>query len=135
MNCCRNCHFLAKSHVGPGGAVPRLTWNDKERSNCHIADHYSAECARGVWSTGVDPNLSSRLAKIIALDRKDDCFYIEYRKGMLFQAAIELHRLRYDNRNLKKSYRYTQIGLWVAALSLLATLVLDFLKTSGLLGE
>ena len=47
VNCCKNCHFLAKNHVGPGGAVSRLTWNDKERSNCHIADHYSSECARG----------------------------------------------------------------------------------------
>ena len=52
----------------------------------------------------------TKLEKILDKNRKDDCFFIEYHGGMTFPTAIELHRARYENRHLKRSYRYTLYG-------------------------
>ena len=47
---------------------------------------------------------------------------------MSFPAALELHKIRNENRNLKRSYRYTQIGLWIAAISLLMNFLYSVFK-------
>ena len=72
--------------------------------------------------------MEESLNRILLENRKDNCFYIETHDGMSFEAASELHRLRNDNRQLKRSYRYTQIGLWVAAGSLLANFLMEIFK-------
>ena len=115
--CCRNCHFLAKTTAAPDRH--RFSWDKTEREKLEIPDHYTAECGKGIWSTGIDPQLKSKFSEILKDDRKDNCFFIEYHPGMSFSAAVELHRIKNDNRQLKKSYRYTQVGLWIAAISML----------------
>ena len=115
--CCRNCHFLTKSHVARDN-VYRGSWDGNEREQLFVPEPYTSECARGIWSTAIEPNLFFDLKDILLENRKDNCFFIEYHEGMSFQAAEELHRIRNDNRQLKKSYRYTQIGLWIAAVSM-----------------
>ena len=95
------------------------------------SDHYSAECAKGIWSTRIDPHLNSSLNDLLFQDRKDRCFFIEAHKGMSFEAASELHRLRNDNRQLKQSYRYTQIGLWIAATGVVASVIMRVLEKLG----
>ncbi len=121
-HCCKNCHFLAKVQIWRTGEERSFSWSEEERSNSRLShEELSAECYRGVWSTRIDPHL--KLKDILLKPRKDDCFFIETHKGMSFQAASELHRLRNDNRQLKRSYLYTQIALWIAALSLLANVV------------
>ena len=44
------------------------------------------------------------------------------------EGARALHKLRNDNAQLRKSYRYTQIALWIAAASLLANLIYNIVK-------
>ena len=127
-NCCKNCHFLAKTSIDRGGGTHQFSWGKEERDNYHSPDHHSAECAKGIWSTRIDPRLEESLNSILLENRKDNCFYIETHDGMSFEAASELHRLRNDNRQLKRSYRYTQIGLWIAAGSLLANLLMKLFK-------
>ena len=127
-NCCKNCHFLMKTSIDRGGGTHRFSWDKKERDNYHSPDHHSAECYKGIWSTRIDPRLEESLNSILLENRKDNCFYIETHDGMSFEAASELHRLRNDNRQLKRSYQYTQIGLWIAAGSLLANLLMKILK-------
>ena len=119
--CCRNCHFLAKTAAAPDRR--RFSWDKKEREELEIPDHYTAECGKGIWNTAIDPNLKSRLSEILSEDRKDNCFFIENHPGMSFSAAEELHRIRNDNRQLKKSYRFTQVGLLIAALGLIITAI------------
>lgn len=46
---------------------------------------------------------------------------------MLFDAASELQRVRSANRELKQSYRYTQIGLWLAAAGLIANAIISLI--------
>ena len=121
-HCCKNCHFLAKVQIWPNGEERSFPWDEKERSNFRLSHReLGAECYKGVWSTRIHPNLE--LKDILSKRRKDDCFFIETHEGMSFQAASELHRIRNDNRQLKRSYRYTQIGLWIAALALFANVV------------
>ena len=121
--CCRNCHFLSKYHVAHSGEVYRNTWETEERSALKVADHYAAECHKGIWSEGINPAIKNELKEILLKDRADNCFFIETHEGMSYQAADELFRLRRDNIQLRKSYKYTQIALWIAALSLVANLI------------
>jgi len=60
--CCRNCHFLAKSTraFNPKGSV--FSWTIKDRENGKLDDKdYTAECYRGVWDTGIEPSLNTKL--------------------------------------------------------------------------
>ena len=130
-NCCKNCHFLAQTHIDRDGRPHSSSWGKEERDNYHPLGHSSAECAKGIWSTRIDPHLEKSLNRILLENRKDDCFFIKTHDGMSFKAASELHRLRNGNRQLKRSYRYTQIGLWIAAVGLFANLVMEILKAFG----
>lgn len=113
---CRNCHFLSKYYVDRDG-VSRFTWTEAERENLQIDEHGTAECRRGIWSVGIDPSFKEKLVETIKMDRKESCFFIKQQQGMTFQAAMKLYRIQNDNRQLRKSYRYTQIGLWIAAIA------------------
>ena len=131
--CCKNCHFLAKDHIWPNGEVRSGSWSTEERENLRLAveEDHRARCYKNVWNTGIDPTLKDRLGEVLLKDRKDDCFFIEEHPGMSFQAAYELFRIRNDNRQLKRSYRLTQIGLWIAALALVANVVMKLLEKQG----
>ena len=130
-NCCKNCHFLAQTHIDCDGHQHRGSWGKEERDNYHLPDHFSAECAKGIWSTRIDPRLEKSLKRILLENRKDDCFFIKTHDGMSFEAASELHRIRNGNRQLKRRYRYTKIGLWIAALGLSAKMVMEILEALG----
>ena len=121
-HCCRECHFLAREDVFEHGQRFTNTWSKKEREKGQIIrpeELASApKCRQGIWDTGIDPNLNSKLEEIIDKNRKDDCFFIEHSEGMSFDGATELHRIKYENRQLKRSYRYTLYGLIIAGIGL-----------------
>ena len=89
-------------------------------------EDWRAECWKGIWSERVDSKL--KLRDNLLMNRKEDCFFIKVRNGMTFEGADELFRLWNDNRQLRKSYRYTQWGLGIAAGSLLLTFLIELLK-------
>ena len=73
-----------------------------------------ARCSMGMWNMGNRERLTLR--EHLSLPRgEDDCFFIPWKEGMSFEGATALHRLKYDNRQLKKSHRLTQRALWIAA--------------------
>ena len=125
--CCKFYHFLAKYLRINTGETYKFSWDAKERSNLTIKGRYAAECYKGVWSTGVDPKLNTQLTEILSKDRSGECFFIEAHEGMLFPAADELFRIRHDNRQLRISYRYTQIALGVAAVGIIANFIYQVL--------
>ena len=131
-HCCRNCHFLAKT-FNDGERTLQSSWNQEERSNLYVKNHYAAECAEDVWSTGVSPQMNANLNEVLLQDRGDSCFFFEIHEGMSFSAARKLWRIRNDNRQLKRSYKYTQIGLWIAAISTLLGLFAQIAKAFGCL--
>lgn len=124
---CLNCHFLTKTYVDTTGREHRLSWSAEDRETRAIEDHYSAECAKGVWSTRVADGLNQPLEAALGIRRGENCFYIKAQPSMLFDAAAELQRLRSANRELKQSYRYTQAGLWLAALGLVSSAIATLL--------
>ena len=126
--CCKNCHFLSKYIVSRDGKVHTFSWNAEERSVLKVSESYAAECHKGIWSEGISPEIKVELEEILLKDRTDSCFFIETQKGMSYQAADELFRLRRDNIQLRKSYNYTQVALWIAAFSLLANLIYSVIK-------
>ena len=96
--CCQNCHFLAKEIVNDAGTRHRWSWNQRERSELRLKEHYAAQCAQGVWDTGIDPHLNAQLPKILLKQRGDSCFFLAAQSGMSFPAAEKLIALQ----NLKK---------------------------------
>ena len=96
-HCCRNCHFLAKYALTDRGQEHKWTWDAKERSDLEAKDHYGVECAKGIWSAGIDPEINSRLEEELLKDRKGECFFFEFdeaRSSMTFDAATELLQLK-----------------------------------------
>ncbi|MYK44128.1 MAG: hypothetical protein F4039_08590 [Gammaproteobacteria bacterium] len=131
--CCQNCHFLAKDYVAANGQMLSFSWDEEERKNFKIKKHYSAKCHKGVWDTGVDPTLKGKLQEVLLEGRKNDCFFIEYQPSMLFSAADERFRILNDHRQLKRSHLFTQIGLVIAAFGLFANIVIEILKSLGIM--
>ena len=74
---------------------------------------------RGVWDTGVDPHLNSRLSEILLKQRGDSCFFVEAQPGMLFDAAEKFLELQ----NLKKSYRHARTALWISFTALVLSAI------------
>lgn len=126
MKTCIDCHFLSliRFDAADGDASPK-TWSEEERRLSFVDDidrekfyqfhHHKALCYRGMWEFK-EYNESKFNHLIKQEDREDRCFWVEHRDGMKWDAAGQLFHVENDNRQLKKSYRYTQIGLWIAAI-------------------
>ncbi|OQY01429.1 MAG: hypothetical protein B6I26_03620 [Desulfobacteraceae bacterium 4572_130] len=71
----------------------------------------------GIWNEGVNPILkNNRINYLNTLNRKNKCFFFPYNEsGMMFNAARELQKREQENYQLKRSHRYTIMGLWIAA--------------------
>ncbi len=123
---CLNCHFFSKEHheENTGRALSfALKAKDRESFKTDPLGYdrgwYSLKCHMGVWDEGVSPVAASEDKILFSQDRGNDCFFIPYRESMLFPAAIELQNRNETNRQLKTSYKYTIIGLWIAGIGLL----------------
>ena len=134
---CRNCHFLSTSYV-VGASTRRerfVSWSAEERNAGHIDDLHdydmevNACCQRGIWHTGHDlstfdflgtvspvtkEDIKSILKDELDRNRKDDCFFVPHYVGMSFDGAIEIHRIRYETRNLRQNRSLAVKGLWIS---------------------
>ncbi|MCY3709539.1 MAG: hypothetical protein OXG26_11645 [Caldilineaceae bacterium] len=127
--CCRNCHFLvAERWVGklPHAAAP-LEAGDRTEIELLVyqrsEDKAFLGCRKGIWvpsGKGTD-ELADYTLDRIREDREDNCFFVEYREGMSFEAADELQKLQYNNRHLERGYKHTQTSLRIAAIGLVLT--------------
>ena len=91
---------------------------DRENPNKKL-DHLSG-CHREVWFdfTMLENNRTVSLEpfrRTLLKNRKESCYFVQYQEGMTFKAANDLQRLQYETRNLRRSYRFTLIGLFIAA--------------------
>jgi hypothetical protein len=134
MKNCLKCHFLTKEHRDESGATHSFSLKPNERSILEAdpvgfeRGWYSYKCFMGVWDDGVSPLSKEEDSIVFSMNRNNSCFFIEYKPSMLFPAAIELQKREQENRNLKKSYKYSIIGLWLAAIGLILNAVFGIVK-------
>ena len=133
--CCQNCHFLvAERWVAklPHAAAPIDTDDRREIELLLSQDRKETAyfgCRKGIWiprGTGRDELAEFTLNRILE-DREDNCFFVEYREGMSFEAAEDLQKLQYNNRHLEKGYTYTQTSLRIAVIGIVFTAVFSIL--------
>ena len=127
-HCCRNCHFMASGLNQSGTSPTTLSKKQRERIKPQTGSVWG--CNRRVWNTSfLSQNDNSGAAEIepftdqMLKDRRESCFFVEHQEGMEWQAANDLQRLEYENRNLKKSYRYTLWGLIIAGIGLVISAI------------
>ncbi len=96
---CADCHFFIKEYdqhkfeikSGNREAI-------RKQDYLWLGNHWALACYFGVWDEGYNFDLARRNEVIVETDRKGgDCFFWEYRPGMLFTAAEKL-RQREANR-------------------------------------
>ena len=86
-------------------------------------------CHFGVWDEGVKKlDNKERYETIVKKNRKNFCFFWEYRHGMLFQAAETLQKREEDRWVRRKERIIAIIGLWIAAIGLLANVIIKIIR-------
>ena len=134
-HCCRNCHFMAIDM----NARRTQPW-DKARRESLVPDNPvtapkpDAGCYRGVWRSLFLPRDDNGNIEIesfrnkLLKDRRESCFFVEYQEGMDWNAANDLQHLEYENRHLKKNYRNTLLGLFIAGFGLVFSAIFEILN-------
>lgn len=132
---CVNCHFFTKTHHYSGQKVT-FPLTTKERGSVAADDWTflrdggaSLHCYRGVWDEGLPEfEKGQRFSLVTSVDRRDGCFFWPHRPGMMLPVAKELEQREADRSKTNREHRFTQVGLWIAALALLAQLVVSIIE-------
>jgi|CXWL01.1.fsa_nt_gi hypothetical protein len=134
---CVDCHFFTKSYRD--SSPPHVfVVSEKERSSTNEGDFswhdenkapVALACAMEVWDQGVAGFPHDRRHEFIVKQvRKNFCFFWRHHPGMLLSAAKELQRREMAAADSRKEQRLTIYGLWLAALALLASVVLELVN-------
>jgi hypothetical protein len=133
---CRNCHFLSKEYRDPSTGNPlvfSLTEREREKAESApsevVATHYALNCHMGIWDEGVSGSTQDRDTIINRTLRSRSCFFIPHRPAMLYTAAKELQKREAEHENMRRSNRYTRIGLYVAAGALCVNAIVQYFKS------
>lgn len=129
---CVDCHFFVKESRSTGPATFVVTSADRELSRkgdySWHKEYYAIACHLGVWDEGVSGYDSSRRHEIVAeTERRNFCFFWPHRPGMLLPAAKVLQEREAATREASRDRKLTIIGLWIAAIALLAQLILNII--------
>jgi hypothetical protein len=130
---CRDCIFLAKDiREDNNGRVLTFSVKKDEREKAKegdvnfVKDYCCLKCHMGVWDEGVSPGKDQRLNRVNEINRRNKCFFFPYHSDMLFDAAKELQKREQENKQLKRSNLYTQIGLGISAIALVANAIINY---------
>jgi hypothetical protein len=82
----------------------------------------------GVWDEGYGTGVDSRRQVIIKSDRRGFCFFWPFRPGMFFPAGEVLQKREWELAQAKRDRLLTIIGLWIAALALVADFATNLLN-------
>ena len=81
-----------------------------------------------MWDAGYDFDPKKRHELLVKKDREGFCFYFENHPGMFMPAAKVLQERAASKMEMSTDRRLTLIGLWIAALGLLASVVFEIYK-------
>ncbi len=132
---CTNCHFLGKQHKHqPHDEGVPFFLNDDERKSIQngnvefISEGYAIRCLKGVWDQRFYDKEISLSSVLNSKERNNKCFFYPYDEGLSFSAAEELQKRHQDHEQLRRSNRYTRIGLWVASGALMINAIIGIIK-------
>jgi hypothetical protein len=132
---CIDCHFLMKQSFGVKLGVSTQDRAALRGGDCALGDAWSLGCYMGVWDEGYGSAKRDRFQIVAATDRHRYCFFWPFRAGMFFTAGQVLQERESENAEAKRDRRLTIVGLWIAALALLANLVVTFYPDLARLAE
>ena len=131
---CADCHFFVQSYRDsqppPISVVSEqnraatrqgdFSWNDDNKAPVALS------CYMDVWDQGVSgfPR-DKRYDLIVGQNRRGFCFFRKYQPGMLLSAAKELQKREMEADRWRKERRLTVLGLWIAAVALILTVILE----------
>ena len=128
---CVNCHFFVKNLRDNNRELTfDVSANERDlcrKNNFSWQKEESLACHLSVWDEGYRLN-QSKYDLIVQQNRSNYCFFWKYRPGMLQPAAETLQKREMEIREASKDRRLTIIGLWIAALALLISVVLQILE-------
>ncbi len=131
---CMNCHFLSRESTGLS-SQPCSFIVESDQRKLMIKEDFSfvrssdsLKCHMGVWDEGVTPGTDHRAKTICQTKRSGKCFFYHYQEGMLFPAAETLQKREQENSSLRRSNMYTRIGLYLAAIGLIANVVISVIR-------
>lgn len=123
---CRECHFATKEYRGPGTAHFEFSLTSEDRRpDAQLAEHYSRKCLKGVWDEGLSMSKDAVQSELARTDREHGCFFFPFQPSMLFPAAAELQKRAVENTQMKRTNLYAVLGLWLAAIGLIASVVVS----------
>ncbi|MFQ6613625.1 MAG: hypothetical protein ACE5D1_02170 [Fidelibacterota bacterium] len=108
--------------------------NLKKRERCKRNDfswmkpYHSLKCHFGVWDMGFRFDPENKYEVICKMNRKDFCFFLEYRKGMLLPAAERVQERQAAYHEAARDRRLTIWGLWIAGFALLVNVGFEIYK-------
>lgn len=131
---CVNCHFLKKTYVGERSNPLTFGVSEEDRRKIEKDDFTwlqsscSLGCAADVWDEGYDLDPKERHSFLVEHDREGFCFFFENHPGMFMPAAKVLQERAASRLETATDRRLTWIGLWIAAIGLLANVVFEVYK-------
>ena len=134
---CADCHFFSKRYpTAEGGLLLDISPDEREKSRqgdfSWKEDKYSLECNYSVWDEGYDFQ-SSQLKEVISeTNRRNFCFFWKHHPGMLFPAARTLQEREAEESKRSRERKLTIVGLWIAAIALLANMFLKVFEARKL---
>lgn len=128
---CVNCHFFVRETRDPGDGralnfVVPVDAREFARTNDFSwhESHWSLACDFGVWDQGCGFDVQHAYEVVVKTERGDDCFFWPCHSGMLLPAARTLQEREAAGRAANRDRRLTVIGLWIAAVALVANLAI-----------
>jgi len=133
---CADRHFFVKedrNRQPPG--VSLILDNERKEVKLNkyswVPDYYTLACHMGVWDEGHNFHKENRKEVLVDTNRRNQCFFWRYRRGMLLPAAKVLQEREAQYREARKDRRLTIWGLWIAALALVANVYLTVASQVG----
>ena len=115
-------------------------WTQVERDNKCITEipEYPqyVHCSERIWTTEdpYNPNvvLNTDLEKELRTNRKEGCYFLQFRPNIAYNVAKELQPKQFENRRLESTNRNVKLGWWivivVGVMGIVTQFVLHFLK-------
>ena len=136
QKCCLNCHFLVEYKLRPGsfGSPVSKQYRTEILSDPTARDNklekrfQACACYMGVWSPATTieeakEDLGNRDWDRVVRERGESCFFWPHDNRLSIEAARELERREADRREAKQDRKWAKIGVWVAAIALIANLL------------